>query len=135
MKKKGGGVLISVRDSDKQEIVAIAEKFEQMGFELYATSGTASVLNRNMVAANTVRKLEEEEPNILTLFEENKIDYVISTSKKGRKPQRHSVQMRRKAVERSIACLTALDTANAVANSLKMNRDIGDVELVNIVDI
>ena len=133
--EKKGGVLITVRDSDKQEIIPIAEKFEALGFTIYATSGTALTLNSNMVAANTVRKLEEGTPNILDLFEEDKIDYVISTSSKGRKPMEHAVQMRRKAVERSIPCLTSLDTANALANCLSQHRGMEDVQLVDITTI
>ena len=128
--EKKGGVLITVRDSDKQEIIPIAEKFEALGFTIYATSGTALTLNSNMVAANTVRKLEEGTPNILDLFEEDKIDYVISTSSKGRKPMEHAVQMRRKAVERSIPCLTSLDTANALANCLSQHRGMEDVQQI-----
>ena len=133
--EKKGGVVITVRDSDKQEIIPIAEKFEALGFTIYATSGTALTLNSNMVAANTVRKLEEGTPNILDLFEEDKIDYVISTSSKGRKPMEHAVQMRRKAVERSIPCLTSLDTANALANCLSQHRGMEDVQLVDITTI
>ena len=133
--KRQGGVLITVRDSDKQEIIEVADKFASLGFDLYATAGTALTLNQNMIAANVVRRLEEPEPNIMTLMESGKIDYVISTSAKGRLPARHSVQMRRKAVERSIACLTSLDTANALANCLKMNQTINDVELVDVTKI
>jgi carbamoyl-phosphate synthase large subunit len=133
--KKQGGVLITVRDSDKQEILEVADKFSALGFDLYATAGTALTLNQNMIAANVVRRIEEEEPNVLTLMESGKIDYVISTSAKGRMPARHSVQMRRKAVERSIACLTSLDTANALANCLKLNKTMDDVELVDITKL
>lgn len=133
--KHEGGVLVTVRDTDKQEVVPIVEKFEKLGFNIYATAGTALTLNQNMIAANTVRKIEEDEPNIMTLFDQNKIDYIITTSKKGRKPQRHSVQMRRRAVERSIVTMTALDTANALANSLMSNRTVNDVELIDITKI
>ena len=133
--KHEGGVLVTVRDTDKQEVVPIVEKYEKLGFKIYATAGTALTLNQNMIAANTIRKIEEEEPNIMTLFDENKIDYIITTSKKGRKPQRHSVQMRRRAVERSIVTMTALDTANALANSLMTNRSVNDIELVDITTI
>ena len=111
--KHEGGVLVTVRDTDKQEVVPIVEKFEKMGFNIYATAGTALTLNQNMIAANTVRKIEEEEPNILTLF----------------------VQMRRRAVERSIVTMTALDTANALANSLMSKRTLNDVDLVDITKI
>lgn len=133
--KKEGGVLISVRDTEKQEIIAIADKFSRMGFDLYATSGTQSVLNRNMIATNLVHKISEGEPNVITLLESGKIHYVISTSAKGRLPARDSVKMRRKSVERSICSLTAIDTARALANVLESGRSINDVELVDITKI
>ena len=133
--KKEGGVFITVRDTDKQEVIAIADKFSQMGFELYATAGTAGVLNRNMIATNQVNRVSEAEPNVMNLLESGKIHYVISTSEKGRLPARDSVKMRRKSVERSICSLTAIDTAKALANVLMTNRTIADVELVDITKI
>ncbi len=134
--KKQGGVFISVRDTDKKEIVSVAQKFSDLGFDIYATSGTASLLNRNMIATSTVRKISEDpDSNVLTLLESGKIDYVISTSAKGRMPARDSVKIRRKAVERSIACLTSLDTANALADCLAMKETIADVPLVDITKI
>ena len=133
--KKDGGVLITVRDTDKQEIIYVAEKFEQLGFDIYATGGTAATLNKNMVAANVVRKASEEKPNVMTLLDSGKINYVISTSAKGRIPAYDSVKIRRKTVERSICCLTAIDTANAVADILAMGKDIDDMEMIDITKI
>ena len=133
--KREGGVLISVRDSEKREMIRIADKFSRMGFELYATSGTASYLNRNMIATNTVRKISEGSPNTIDLLESGKIHYMISTSAKGRMPARDSVRMRRKSVERSICSLTAVDTANALANVLQSGRSMDDVELIDITTI
>lgn len=133
--KKHGGVLISVRDTDKQDLIPVAEGFAKLGYTIYATAGTALTLNNNMIAANAVRKLHEPEPNIMTLLESGKIDYVISTSAKGRIPQRDSVKIRRKAVERSIPCLTSLDTASALIECLKMDKTIKDVDLVDITKI
>lgn len=130
--KKTGGVLFTVRDSDKQELIPIASKFADMGFELYATPGTANVLNSNMIATNSVRLLNDPEPNILTLLESGKIDYVISTSKHGRQPQFEGVKIRRKTVERSIPCLTSLDTANAFAKCLKMYLRAHELDMVDI---
>ena len=132
---KKGGVLFTVRDSDKQEIIEIADKLARMGFELYGTSGTAAVLNHNMIATNLVKKISDGEPNTITLLESGKIHYMISTSAKGRLPARDSVKMRRKSVERSICCLTAIDTAKALANVLESGRSIDDVEMVDITKI
>lgn len=133
--KKTGGVLITVRDGDKQEIIYTAEKFAQLGFDIYATSGTASVLNKNMIAASLARRIGEDEPNVMTLLDSGKIDYVISTSEKGRIPARDSVKIRRKTVERSICSLTSIDTANAIADILAMNKDILDLDMVDITKI
>ncbi|MCI7767476.1 MAG: carbamoyl-phosphate synthase large subunit [Oscillospiraceae bacterium] len=133
--KKDGGVLITVRDTDKQEIIYVADKFEQLGFDIYATGGTAATLNKNMVAANVVRKASEEKPNVMTLLDSGKINYVISTSAKGRIPAYDSVKIRRKTVERSICCLTAIDTANAVADILAMGKNIDDMEMIDITKI
>ncbi|MEG0615719.1 MAG: ATP-grasp domain-containing protein, partial [Oscillospiraceae bacterium] len=133
--KRTGGVLITVRDTDKQEIIYIADKFARLGFDIYATSGTAAVLNKNMIATSVARRVGEDEPNVMSLLDSGKIDYVISTSEKGRLPARDSVKIRRKTVERSICSLTALDTANAVADILAMNKTMQDVEMVDITKI
>ena len=107
----GKCVILTVKDADKRELVDIAWQLKDMGYKLYGTSGTAYYLGQNMVACNEVRKLSEARPNIMDLFESGLVDYVISTSSKGRIPSHDSVKMRRKAVELSIPCLTAIDTA------------------------
>ncbi|MEG0230331.1 MAG: carbamoyl-phosphate synthase large subunit, partial [Oscillospiraceae bacterium] len=133
--KTKGGVLITVRNEDKLEVVNVAKKFADLGFELYATAGTASLLNKHMIATNSVRKISEPAPNVMTLFDDNKIDYIISTSSKGRNPAKDGVKIRRKAIEHGVVTLTALDTANAVARALKQNRSIKDIDLVDITTI
>ena len=131
-----GGVLFSVRNQDKPEIIDLASRFEALGFDIYATGGTASLLNRNMIATNfTYRINEGKEPNVISLLESGKINYVISTSETGRDPARDSVKMRRKAVERSIVCMTSVDTADALAKCLEMHKSIDDVEMVDITKI
>ena len=133
--KKNGGVLLTVRDTNKQEIIPVAERFQKLGYTIYATSGTANTLNKNMIATNVVRKLHEPHPNIMELLESGKIDYVVSTSSKGRIPQLDEVKIRRKAVEHSIPCLTSLDTAGALITCLEMDKDIADIDLIDIANI
>ena len=110
---KGGGVFITVRDQDKPEIGEIAKKFDKMGFAIYATTGTAMVLAKVGLSVKIVDKIHESSVNTITLLESGKVNYVISTSAKGRNPARDSVKIRRKASLLGIPCLTALDTANA----------------------
>ncbi|HRW13234.1 MAG TPA: diaminopimelate epimerase, partial [Syntrophomonas sp.] len=130
---KQGGVLITVRDTDKPEIVDIARQYAELGFTLYATGGTANLLNQAGLPAISVKKIHEaDHDNIQTLLESGRINYIISTSSKGRLPGRDSVKIRRKAVESAIPCLTSLDTASALANSLKSRYSQSNTELVDI---
>ncbi len=134
--KRSGGVLFSVRKSDRYELPELARKFYDIGFKLYATEGNASVLRDFGMEVQTVNKIHENPANnLLTLLDSGKVDYVISTSAKGRNPRADSVIMRRHAVERDIPCLTAIDTANALANCLSSHYSAENVELININDL
>lgn len=127
------GVLITVRDTDKAEAIDVAKKFSDLGYLLYATAGTAKVLQAAGLQAEEVKKIHESADfNTLTLIESGKVNYVISTSAKGRIPTRDSVKIRRKTVEHSIPCLTSLDTANAVANSIESHYSQESIELIDI---
>ena len=130
--KKSGGVFITVRDSDKSEIGETAKRYYDLGFDLYATRGTAKVIEDYGMKVKLVDKIHEGENNTLKLIESGWIDYVISTSAKGRIPTRDSVKIRRKTVERGIPCLTSIDTANAVADCLKSRYSQVCTELVDI---
>lgn len=130
--KKSGGILMTVRDTDKPELLQIAEAFEKYGFELYATGKTANMLNMHGVATNAVKKIDEGAPNILDLIQSGKISLVINTATKGRKPERDGFKIRRKSVELSIPCLTSLDTVKAVIECLKLGKDIKDLDVVNL---
>ncbi len=129
---KGGGVFITVRDQDKGEVGEIAKKFDKMGFELYATTGTAMVLAKVGLSVKIVDKIHESSVNTITLLESGKVNYVISTSAKGRNPARDSVKIRRKASLLGIPCLTALDTANALADSLMSRYTPENTEIIDI---
>jgi len=131
--KQRGGVFITVRNSDKGEIASVAKKYADLGFKLYATEGTAKVLRLDDLEVEVVSKIHENaESNTLTLIESGKVNYVISTSSKGRIPTRDSVKIRRKAIERNVPCLTSLDTAAALADSIKSRYSEFSTELVDI---
>ncbi len=131
--KRSGGVLFSVRKTDRYELPELARKFYDMGFKLFATEGNAQTLRDFGMEVEVVNKISENpDDNILNLLDSGKVDYIISTSAKGRDPRADSVKMRRHAVERDIPCLTSLDTANALANCLKSKYSAENVELVNI---
>ena len=127
--------IFTVKDSDKPEFVDIAWKLKSMGYKLYGTSGTCAWLNKHMVPCNEVRNMSGEAPNIVDLLQSGLVDYVFSTSAKGRDPKRDSVRLRRKAVELSIPCITAVDTANALVNCLRSDHSMKDIPLVDIATL
>jgi len=122
--KRKGGVFISVRNSDKDEIADIAKSFDSLGFNIYATSGTAALLTREGIKATVVKKINEcDTDNTSTLLDSGKIAYIISTAEKGRDPRLDEVKIRRKACILGIPCLTSLDTAEALAHCLEQRVD------------
>ena len=130
------GVLFSVKKMDLPELPALAKRYHELGFTLYGTSGNADTIERSGLPVNHVAKVHENpNDNIITLLDSGKIAYVISTSAKGRNPDAESVKFRRHAVERDIECLTALDTANAVAECLESGLTEDDTSLVDITKI
>ena len=133
--KKEGGVLITVRDRDKPEIADIAREFAEMGFALYATEGTARVLEGEGMTVRHVDKIHESDNNCMTVIEQGLVDYVISTSSRGRIPTKDSVRIRRKTVEHDIPCLTSMDTAAALVRSLRSRFTQECTELVDINDM
>ncbi|MEG6520830.1 carbamoyl-phosphate synthase large subunit [Desulfotomaculum sp. 1211_IL3151] len=131
--EKRGGVLITVRDSDKPEIAVLAEKLCAGGFTLYATEGTARYLSGHGLAVQRVGKIHEGVPNnTAALLESGKVSYVISTSAKGRNPADDDVKIRRKACALGIPCLTSVDTAGALADSLLSGYSEINTELIDI---
>ena len=127
--------IFTVKDSDKPEFVDIAWKLKSMGYKLYGTSGTCAWLNKHMVPCNEVRNMSGEAPNIVDLLQSGLVDYVFSTSAKGRDPKRDSVRLRRKAVELSIPCVTAVDTANALVDCLRSDHSMKNIPLVDIATL
>ncbi len=130
-----GNVLITVRDTDKEEMLDIARGFKELGYQIYSTQGTADFLMKNGVAAATVAKIDEGTPDIMDLLQEGRFDLVINTATKGRRPDRDGFKIRRKTVELSIPCLTSLDTAKAFLTGLMSSHKEKNLTMVNLLDV
>lgn len=123
-------MIITVRDSEKEEVVDIARRFAAVGYTIYSTRGTAGVLNKNGVRAFPVRKLEQESPNILDLILGHEIDLVIDIPAQGATRSKDGFVIRRNAIETGVNVLTSLDTATALVSSLENIE-----KKINIIDI
>ncbi len=130
-----GAILITVRDKDKEEMLPIAQKFKNKGFEIYATSGTAKFLKENGVESTVIEKLWEGKNSIIDLIESGKINFVINTPTKGKESNRDGFKIRRMAVECKIPCFTSLDTVNALYKAIEDNTEEKDLKPVDITKI
>jgi carbamoyl-phosphate synthase large subunit len=134
MPKEKGAVLLTVADNDKQELISVATVLDYLGYDIYATPGTANVLNFNFVAANMVPK-KSEGPGIVKLVESGSLNLLLNTPTKGRRADRDGFKLRRMAVEHRIPCITSLDTARALIQSMKSGRTDADIVPVSLSDI
>jgi carbamoyl-phosphate synthase large subunit len=126
-------MIISVKDNDKEEIVEIARRYLNFGYQIYATRGTAKVLNENGVTATPVNRIDQESPTLMDLLLGHQIDLVIDTPTRDDK-NRDGFIIRRTAIETGVNCLTALDTARALITSLETQKH-GVAEVIDIARI
>ncbi len=126
-------MVITVRKSEHEAVVEIARRFQNVGYKIFATRGTAKALNDHGVKALTVRKLEQESPNILDLILGHEIDLVIDIPRQGAERSRDGFVIRRNAIETGVHVLTSLDTAGALATSLE-NR-AKELTLIDIAEV
>lgn len=126
-------MIITVRESEHENVVEIARRFQNVGYQIFATRGTAKVLNDHGVKALPVRKLEQESPNILDLILGHEIDLVIDIPQQGAERSRDGFVIRRNAIETGVHVLTSLDTAEALATSLE-NR-AKELTLIDIATV
>jgi len=126
------GVLLTVCDADKPDIVEIARKFARLGFVLYATAGTAEALTRAGLQVHVLAKLHSGDTETMTLMENGTIRYIVSTDANARMAARDGAKIRKAAVGLGIPCLTCTDTAMAVANCLHCGYRDNNVELMNM---
>jgi carbamoyl-phosphate synthase large subunit len=132
--KRGSRIIVTVKDEDKAEMVGIARGFEEMGVEIYATSGTCDALTEAGVQCKRVNRVSQAHPNILDMIQSGTVDLIINTPTKGRKQDSDGFKIRRSAVEHSVACVTAIDTARAVLTVREQSRseDLTPIDITKI---
>ncbi|HCY1447116.1 TPA: carbamoyl-phosphate synthase large subunit [Staphylococcus aureus] len=116
--KDHGTVLMTVSDKDKEEVVKLAQRLNEVGYKILATSGTANKLAEYDIPAEVVGKIGGEN-DLLTRIQNGDVQIVINTMTKGKEVERDGFQIRRTTVENGIPCLTSLDTANALTNVIE----------------
>ena len=131
---KHKNMIITVKDSDKLEVIDIARRFEAIGYRIFATRGTARALQEHGIHANQINKIEGESPNLMDLILGHEIDLVIDTPSQGVEHAKDGFVIRRNAIETGVNVLTALDTAQALITSLE-NNNINKLSLIDIATV
>ncbi|MCR4798205.1 MAG: carbamoyl-phosphate synthase large subunit [Lachnospiraceae bacterium] len=127
-------MIMTVCDKDKPESVKVAKRFAALGYKIYATRSTAKYLQDNGVDALRVNKITQESPNVMDLILGHRIDLVIDTPTEGHGDKtRDGFLIRRNAIETGVHCITAIDTANALARSLEASLD--EFSLIDVAGI
>ena len=110
-----GSILFTVADKHKQEACEMARRFQEIGFKIWATEGTAKYFEENGVRTKIGYKIEENpEINLIDLIQAGKVQYIVNTMTKGKQAERDGFQIRRTSVENGVPCLTSMDTVEAI---------------------
>jgi len=120
-----GAILLSIADRDKSEALPIIRKLSSIGYKLYATEGTAAMIETAGLPVNRItKKLSEGHPNVADVINNGTVDGVVNTITGGQIPLRDGFYIRRAAAERRIPCFTSLDTIRAAVEALANGSQI-----------
>ncbi len=124
-----GNILFSIADQNKREALPVIEGFYSIGYQLYATEGTAAMIeSAGMKVKRISKKLSEGHPNVVDIINDGSVVGVINTITSGRAPLRDGFHIRRAAAEKRIPCFTSLDTARAALKALVSSNQIFNVK-------
>lgn len=130
-----GTILFTIADLDKEEAIAIARGFYDLGYTIMATGGTAKFFTEKGLTVTTATKVSEGSPNLLDDIKKGNINMVINTMSQGQSFEQDGFKIRRATVENAIPCLTSIDTAKAILGVMSVMRRRRLVSVVALQDL
>ncbi len=127
-----GNVFVSVRDADKPEIIPLAQKLIELGFEIYATLGTSTVLRKAGIPSRAIFRISDGRPCVLDMIEEQDVAWIINTPSSGASPKVDEIKMRARAVIRGIPITTTVAGARAAITGLEAWRETGGMAVCSL---
>ena len=107
-------ILFSIADRDKPESLTLIKRFSEIGYKLYATEGTANMIEATGIPVTMItKKLSEGHPNVIDIINDETVSGIVNTTSESRVPLKDGFEIRRAATEKRIPCFTSLDTAQA----------------------
>ena len=124
-----GNLLFSIADKNKKEALPIIKGYYALGYQIYATGGTASLIESNGMKVTTIeKKLSQGSPNIMDMINTGSVVGIVNTITGGRVALQDGFHIRRAAAERRVPCFTSLDTARAALKALTHGKGIYNVK-------
>ncbi|HHU53839.1 MAG TPA: carbamoyl-phosphate synthase large subunit [Clostridiaceae bacterium] len=130
---KGSAILMWVSDTDRAELLPLAERLYDLGFDFYATGGTANYLNRHGLPTSVVKYSDTNGHDVQSFIRSGKVKLFINTARSG-ETQGLGFTLRRLCIEHGIATLTSLDTLVAVTECLEKDLDVNDLTTYTIAE-
>ena len=127
-----GNVFLSVRDADKEAAITLAARLTKLGFSIYATLGTSTVLRNNGIKSQAIFRISKGRPNVLDMIEEHNIGWIVNTPSAGAAPQVDEVKMRASAVVRGIPITTTIDGMRAAVEGLEALRQVNTMAVCSL---
>ena len=127
-----GNVFLSIRDEDKKELVPLAQRLVDLGFDIYATRGTSTVLREHGIRSQAMFRIADGRPNVLDMIEEKSVGWIINTPSSGASPRIDEVKMRARAVIRGIPITTTINGLSACINGLESLRVMQRMEVCSL---
>lgn len=130
--QRGGSVFLSLRDVDKVPAVPMARELVNLGFSIYATKGTATVLYNAGVKVKAIFSISKGRPNVIDGINEKEIKWVVNTPTTGPQPKGDEIQMRAHSIMRGVPITTTINGLHAAIEGLKALKDMERMEICSI---
>ncbi len=127
-----GNIFLSVRDDDKEPVVSLAKQLADLGFVIFSTQGTSTILRNNNIQSQAMYRISEGRPHVLDMIEEKNVSWIISTPSTGASPRRDEVRMRAHAVLRGIPVTTTIDGLRAAIQGLETLNRLKQMEVCSL---
>ena len=127
-----GNVFLSVREEDKQDMVPLAKRLVDLGFTIYATAGTSTLLRNQGIRTLAMFRISEGRPNVVDLIEEKQVHWIVNTPTGGAVPAMDEVKMRSHAVIRGIPITTTIHGLGAAITGIEAMRDRKRIEVCSL---
>ena len=127
-----GNVFLSVRDEDKEALLPMAKRLIDLGFTIYATAGTSTLLRQNNIKSLALFRIADGRPNVVDLIEEKQVSWIVNTPTSGPIPRIDEVKMRSHAVIRGIPITTTIHGFKAALAGIEALRDAKRMEVCSI---